>query len=170
MQKTRVLSFCGIAIALGVILSRFLSINTPIVQISFSFVPIIIVAEVLGWKYSTIVAGLIDLIGALLFPFGTYFFGFTISAVLSGFIYGICLYHKSEWSSKKLLLMTLIACLTIDFLVHAILNTIWLRIMYNKYFDLLLPIRYLKQLLILPFQIFMAIICDRMIKDKIRLK
>jgi len=111
MNKTRIISFCGIAIALGVILSRFLSINTPIVQISFSFVPIIIVAEVLGWKYSTIVAASIDLIGALLFPFGTYFFGFTVSAALSGFIYGICLYHKTEWSSKKLLIMTLLMIL-----------------------------------------------------------
>ncbi len=170
MQKTRIISFCGIAIALGVILSRFLSINTAIVQISFSFIPVIIVAEVLGWKYSTIVSALIDLVGALLFPFGTYFFGFTISAALSGFIYGVFLYHKEEWTSKKLLVMTLISCLIIDFFVHAILNTIWLRIMYNKYFDLLLPIRYLKQLLILPFQIFTVITCDRMIKDRIKIK
>ena len=39
-----------------------------------------------------LVFGLTDYIGAHLFPFGEYFVGFTISAIIKGLIYGVFLY------------------------------------------------------------------------------
>ncbi len=83
MSKTKKIVLAGILLALLLVLSRFLSIKTPILVISFSFVPIMMSAILLGPKYSTLIAALGDLIGALLFPFGAYFPGYTLSQALT---------------------------------------------------------------------------------------
>ncbi len=75
----------ALLLAVLLILSRFLSVKTSLLVISFSFIPLMICAIYLGPKYATLIAALGDLIGALLFPFGTYFIGFTISAGLIRF-------------------------------------------------------------------------------------
>lgn len=82
ISKLKKIIFAAMLLAVLIILERFLSIKTPLLKISFGFIPIMIGAIYLGPKYSTLIAALGDLIGALLFPFGTYFVGFTISAGL----------------------------------------------------------------------------------------
>ena len=107
MSKLKKVILSGILLALLIVLNRFVSIKTPLLVISFSFVPIMMAAIWLGPKYSTLIAALGDFIGAILFPFGTYFPGFTVSAGLTGLIYGIFLYKKqeSEMTDKKLLVI-----------------------------------------------------------------
>ena len=82
ISKLKKIIFAAMLLAVLIVLSRFLSIKTSLLVISLSFIPIMIGAIYLGPKYSTLIAALGDLIGALLFPFGTYFVGFTISAAL----------------------------------------------------------------------------------------
>lgn len=113
------LSCTAILIALQVVLSRFLSIPTPIFKIGFSFVPVVIAARLYGVWGSAAVYGLGDLIGALLFPTGAYFPGFTASAVLSGIIYGIFLKGKSNLTR-----VTLAAGLN-QLLCSFLLNSLW---------------------------------------------
>lgn len=96
MSKTKKMILAALFITLSIILSRFLSIKTPLLAISFNFVPVILSAAWLGPKYTVIVTGISDLIGAILFPFGEYFVGFTVSAVLLGLIYGLILYKKDR--------------------------------------------------------------------------
>ena len=91
ISKMKKIILSALLLALTIVLSRFLSFNTSLLSIGFSFVPMILAAIWLGPKYAAIICGLADLIGALLFPFGTYFPGFTVSAGLSGLIYGIFL-------------------------------------------------------------------------------
>ena len=67
MNKIRKIILCALFLASNVVLSRILSIRTPIITIGFSFVPIMLAAIMLGWKYSIIVTTLGDIIGALLF-------------------------------------------------------------------------------------------------------
>ena len=96
MSKTKKMILAALFITLSIILSRFLSIKTPLLAISFNFVPVILSAMWLGPKYTVVVTGISDLIGAILFPFGEYFVGFTLSAVLLGLIYGFILYKKDR--------------------------------------------------------------------------
>lgn len=83
IPKIKKIILSAMMIAIYLILDRFISIKTPILKISFIFIPIIISAIYLGPIYTGIIAGIGDLIGALLFPFGTYILGFTISAILT---------------------------------------------------------------------------------------
>ena len=91
MNKSKRILLCALFIASCVVLGRILSIRTPIITVGFSFVPIMLGAIILGPKYSTMIAVISDIIGALLFPTGSYFFGFTITAFFTGFIYGMIL-------------------------------------------------------------------------------
>ena len=86
----------GLLLAAEVILSRFLSIATPIVKIGFAFVPVVVTAILYGPVWSAVVAGAGDFIGAILFPIGPFFPGYTISAAISGAIFGIILYNKKR--------------------------------------------------------------------------
>lgn len=154
ISKTKKMILSALMITLSIVLTRFLSIKTPFLAISFSFVPIMLAAIWLGPKHTCIIAGIADLIGAILFPFGEFFIGFTISSILSGLIYGLILYKKDEELSKKSLIIRLIiSSLAVTILINTGLNTLWLVIMYDKAFIALLMARILKELIMVPIQV-----------------
>ena len=75
MSKTKKMILSALFIALGIVLSRFLGFRVVNLSFSFGFVPLMLSAIWLGPKYSTLIGGLVDLIGALLFPVASYFVG-----------------------------------------------------------------------------------------------
>ena len=80
--------------AAQVVLSRFLSIQLWNLKFGFSFVPVMLAAYLYGPVGAVCVYGLGDLIGALVFPQGTFFPGFTLTAVISGLVWGFLLYRE----------------------------------------------------------------------------
>ena len=106
MSKNKKIILSALLLALLIILSRFLSIKTPIMKISFAFVPTMLCAIWLGPKYTVLINVLGDIIGATLFPTGPYFVGYTISTAVAGFIYGMILYKKdnNSYTDKQFLI------------------------------------------------------------------
>ena len=92
--STRVLTTLALLTALEIVLSRFLSINAWNTKIGFSFVPIVAAAILYGPAAAGIVGALGDFIGAILFPIGAYFPGFTLTAFLTGCVFGLFLHRK----------------------------------------------------------------------------
>ena len=132
-------------IKLQIILTRYCSIQTPIVRISLGFVPVVIIAMLYGPVSCGIANGLADIIGVMLFPTGAFFPGFTLNAILAGVIYGIFLYNKpATWSR------VLCALAVISIVVNLGLGTYWLSIMMGKGFIALLPARIFKEIVIIP--------------------
>lgn len=151
MKKIRKIIISALLLAAAIVINRFLSINTSILSIGFTFVPLMLAGIILGWKYSLTIAGLADLIGALLFPFGTYFVGYTISSVLTGLVYGLLMYQKSVFIvNKKFLIKTLIAILIVCIVINGGLNTMWLLMTSSKATIAILPTRIIKQLIMIP--------------------
>ena len=154
MSKIKRIVISGLLLALLIVLSRFVSIKTQILVISFSFIPIIMSAIWLGPKYSTLIAMLGDLIGALLFPFGTYFIGYTISQALTGFVYGMFLYKKGEeLSTKELLIRLTISSLIVLILINVFLTSLWIHIQYGKAYILIMTGRIVAQICMFPIQL-----------------
>lgn len=154
ISKTKKMILSALMITLSIVLSRFLSIKTPLLAISFSFVPTMLSAIWLGPKYTCLIAGIADLIGAILFPFGEFFIGFTVSSVLAGLIYGLILYKKDgELSKKSLLIRLIISSLAVALIINTGLNTLWLVIMYDKAFIALLMTRIVKEVIMVPIQV-----------------
>ena len=128
-----------------IILTRFLSFQTPIVRIGFGFLPGALSAIMFGPVIGGITGMLSDIIGMALFPKGAYFPGFTFSALMSGVIYGIFLYKK-----PKSILRIFMAILTITIFVDLGLNTLWLSMITGKAVLVLFPPRLIKSLITLP--------------------
>lgn len=163
MSKLKKVILSGILLSLLIVLNRFISIKTPLLIISFSFVPIMMAAIWLGPKYSTLIAALGDLIGAILFPFGTYFPGFTVSAGLVGLIYGIFLYRKSEEvSSKKFLVKLIISNLLVLGVVEIFVVSIWLNILYGKAYLVVVSSRVLAQAIMFPIRIITIFFLEKL--------
>lgn len=125
--------------ALQVVLSRFLSIETPFVKIGTGFVPVMLAGSMFGPIGGLIVGGVSDLVGAILFPFGAYFPGFTITAAFSGLVYGLML------GGKPSLPRILIAYLITTVVVTLGFNTLFTAILYIKGTDPL-HVKYLASL------------------------
>lgn len=143
--NTERLIITAIMIAMVVILTRFVGITTPLIRISFGYLPIVIVAIHYGPVWAGIAYTIADLIGSFLFPSGTFFPGFTLSACLTGVIYGLILY-RHEVNLKN----TLIAVALVELGINLLLNTFWLTIMLGKGYMALLPARLIKDLICIP--------------------
>lgn len=151
MKKIKKIIISALLLAAAIVINRFLSVNTSIVSIGFTFVPLMLAGIILGFKYSLVIASLTDLIGALLFPFGSYFVGYTISSALTGLVYGLLLYRKDEFVvDKKFIIHLIIAILIVCIFINGGLNTLWLVITSKKAFLAILPTRVIKQLLMIP--------------------
>ena len=133
-------------IALEIVLSRFLSINAWNTKIGFNFVPIVVAAVIFGPVEAAIVAGLGDFLGAILFPIGAYFPGFTFTAAFTGMVFGLFLHKKSD--GKNVLFSVLINQL----LGSLLLNTLWISILYGSPFGPLLATRLVQVAILAPVQ------------------
>jgi len=151
MQKfkfnTRNIVYLAVLIALEIVLNRFLSINTPVVKIGFSFVPIAIAGMLFGPIPAAIVAALADLLGAILFPTGTIFLGITLTAFLKGISWGLFLYKKQS------VLNIVLAVLVDQIVLSYFLNSFWLSILMGAPYASLLATRIVQTAILIPVEL-----------------
>lgn len=155
-MKTNVkkLIIVSMLIALEVLLSRFMSIATPIVKVGFGFVPIAICAMMYGPIWAAGAGTMADIIGATLFPIGAYFPGFTLSAALTGLVFGLFLYKKEDnWNKGKTVLRITTAVSINCIGISLCLSTFWLTIITESPFFALLPTRILQNVVMIPIQL-----------------
>lgn len=145
--KIRDVMFVGLFISLEIILTRFLSIPFTIVRISFGFIPIAICAILFGPVMAGVAAAIADVLGMLIFPKGAYFPGFTLSAFISGFLYGLILYKK-----KITIVRTFFAMLIVTVVCSFVLNTIWLIFLTGNGAYAILTVRLITYSIFLPVQ------------------
>ena len=134
--SVRTLVILAALVALNVVLTRFLSIQAWNVRVGFSFLTIVAAAVFYGPVEAACVGALGDLVGAVLFPSGPYFPGFTLTAALTGLVYGFFL---SKDRVKPL--RTVAAVAIVQFLLGMLLNSFWISLLYGKGFLALLPTR-----------------------------
>lgn len=136
----------GLLMALQLVISRF-SIGNNFIKFSFTFLIVALLAKWFGPWWGMMTAAVVDVVGTLMTG-GPYFVGFTLSAILGSLIFALFLYRqKATWVRITL------AAITIAVVVNALLNTLWVTIMYQTPFWSLLPLRVLKQLIVTPIQI-----------------
>lgn len=166
MRKNKKIILSAILLALLIILSRFLSIKTPIIKISFAFVPTMLCAIWLGPKWTVLVNVLGDIIGATLFPSGPYFIGYTISTAVSGFIYGTLLYKKEpdSYTNKQFIIRVIISVILVTIIVNMGLNTLWTSITSGKAFMVLFLTRVVKQLIMVPIHIILILFIEKILR------
>lgn len=155
----------SLLIATEIVLSRFLSISTPIAKIGFAFIPLSVIGMLYGPLYGGIAGALCDFIGAILFPIGAYFPGYTLTAFLSGATYGLFLQKDGAKSIARITA----ACLIINLVYHLGINTYWTTLFTGKGYLALLPTRIFSNVVLIPMEIIVIRIAydfvKRFIKD-----
>lgn len=166
MSKIKKIILTAILLTMQIILSRFLSIKTHILKISFAFVPTMLCATWLGFKWTILLNVLGDLIGATLFPTGPYFIGYTISTAIAGLIYGLLLYKKNADSikEKEYILRVVISVVLVSVIVNMGLNTLWTSITAGKAFKVLFMTRIAKQLVMIPIHIAVILFVEKILR------
>ena len=166
MSRNKKIIITAILLAMEISLSRFLSIETPIVKISLAFIPTILCAIWLGAKWTILLNVLGDIIGATLFPTGPYFVGYTISTAISGLIYGLLLYKKQSdtFTDKQFVLRLILAVVLVTVIVNMGLNTLWVSITAGKAFIVLLGTRFVKELIMVPIHIVVILFIEKLLR------
>jgi len=138
----------GMFAGLSIVVGRLLTIMpVPTIKISFTFLPNEYIYYLFGPTVGGIFGGILDILNLIVTPTGSYFFGFTLSGILTGVLFGLILYRKPV-SLLRIFIATLLRVLIIDLLM----NTFWLTVMYGYDFMALLPMRALKNFIMLPIE------------------
>ena len=150
LKKVRVLCCLSMLIALGIVLDFTSGIYiTPEIKITFSFLAIAVAGSLLGPVPAMICGALIDILMYLIKPAGAFFPGYTLSAILSGLIFGILLFKAD---GKKILFLAPLSKLLVNLLINILLNTCWLKIFTGKAYTVLLGARIIKNLAAWPVE------------------
>lgn len=128
MSMTHRLVLMAMFAAVQIVLSRFLSINLWNLKIGFSFIPVVLAGILLGPVSAGLVGLVSDVIGATLFPIGTFFPGFSLTSFITAFGYGFFLYKNQ--SMKNIVAATLFS----EIVGTIFLNTLWISMLYGTPF------------------------------------
>ncbi len=160
-KRITILTCVALLIALDIVLTRFLAINTQFLRISLGMIPVALAGVAFGAVWGGICGAVGDFLGMLLFPSGAYFPGFTLTAALTGIIYGLFLYRRNDrYKVRNTLLASFIVCIGCNLL----LDTLWLNIMYGSGFLAILPARIVKCVLNIPiYSVLIIILWDKVL-------
>lgn len=149
-QRLKTLTLCAVLIAVQVVLSRFCSINAWNLKIGLGFVPVVIAAALFGPRCGALVGAMSDFLGAVLFPIGPYFPGFTISLGITGVAFGLAVHKKAN--AVKIVLASLFDQLVLSLL----LNSYWISVLYGSPYWGVLGSRIVQCAVTLPLEILVT--------------
>lgn len=147
IKTVRCITLIAMFGAISIVLGYLTIMPVDTIKITFTFLPNEFVYYLFGPVVGVIYGAALDILTWFIRPTGPFFYGFTVSAVLTGLLYGSILYKKPI-SVKRILVANLIHLCTINLL----LNTFWLTQLYGYSFMALLPMRALKAAIMFPVE------------------
>lgn len=139
LKNVRCITLTAMMAALSIVLGYLTVMPNPNIKIGFSFLPNNFVYYLFGPVVGAIYGAMVDILTFIIKPTGTFFPGLTLSAILTGLLYGIALYKKPV-SLMRIILTNLVYMLTIE----VPLNTYWLSVLNGSHYFTLLKMRALK--------------------------
>ncbi|MDR0199575.1 MAG: folate family ECF transporter S component [Streptococcaceae bacterium] len=122
--------------ALEIVLGRVTSIGTNLWQVSLSFVAAAMIGAVGGIAWSAIAAGVVDVVGTLVFSHYGYNWQFTLSAMVIGAVYGAFFYgiklHVGRLLDWAYVLLSIIVVMGLD---TVFFNSLWVSLLYGMKFE-----------------------------------
>ncbi len=145
LKKVRTITTAAMFMAVAVVLGYFTIEAGPYLKIGFVSVVNQFVYFMFGPVVGGFYGGVLDLIKYVIKPTGAFFPGFTLNAILAGIIYGTFLYQRP---------LTFKRTLAVHFIVimvcNVFLNTVWLSMMSGKGILVLIPMRFVKNIIMWP--------------------
>ncbi len=151
--NTKELVYMSTLISLHILFTELISIRLPMVEIGFGFIPLAVIGILFGGLYTGMAMAISDGVGSMLFPpVGGWFYGFTISDIITGLLYGNFLYKIGSDGKKQQLIKIAMLVLIVNLGINLTMNTYWLTILLSKGMLVLLPARVIKTIMIIPIQ------------------
>ncbi len=167
MKSTKVIVLMGLFIALNVVFTRVtVYYFAPYSRITLQFLSTSFVSGILGPILGGINAAISDIVGFFLFPApvpAPFFPGFTLSALLSGLIYGVFLFKK-----PKTLVRITLSVLVVSIFIDLGINTLWLYLLYREAWIPFFAARLIKTAFMIPVQIILMQLMFKYIGSKIK--
>ncbi|GMA69798.1 folate ECF transporter [Leuconostoc litchii] len=150
---TRQFVVLALLMALHMVLSR-LTVGTNVLQVSFAFVTMSLIAKWYGPLWAMLIAAVLDIVGVTIINPGAFFIGFTLTAVVSALIYSVA-YFKHDFNSW---VRVMVAVGLVSLVTNIGLNSIWLVLMYHTAHDwssflMFITPRVIKNVIMFPIQV-----------------
>lgn len=124
-QTTVTLSTVAILTAMLVVISMFCTIKTDAVNITLTFIPVVIAARLYGAPGAAAVAGLGDIIGWIFHPIAALYPPITITSMVVGIIFGLFLKNNIKFTR------ILISVIITQLIISTFVTPLWLSLLYN---------------------------------------
>jgi ECF transporter S component (folate family) len=147
IKNVRCIALLGMFGAISIVIGLFTLMPVETIKITFTFLPNEFIYYLFGPAIGAFFGAALDLLNFFIKPTGEYFFGFTLSGILTGLLYGFLLYNR-PLSLKRIIVANVLRVIFID----QLLNTYWLTVMYGYNFMAMLPMRAVKNLIMLPIE------------------
>lgn len=147
-KSVRSLAHAAFLCALAIVIEKFNIPLSPYLQISLSFFAVALCSMLTGPVLAVICGVVVDLIGAIGSPY-PFFFGYTLTAILTAVIYALFLYR-----GKITYLRVLWAEIVINFLINAFLGSFWRVFLYHGAFWVYFSLALVKNLVLLAPEAF----------------
>lgn len=160
--SVRDITLMAMLIAVEIVLSRFCSVQAWNVKIGFAFIAPVTAAILMGPVQATVVAGVADFLGAIMFPIGPYFPGFTFNSCLNGLVWGLFLSKKP--SIKK----AAVAVGINQFIIGLFLTTLWISLLYGSSYVSLLPVRLTQACILFGVQFLTIVVLEEVLFKRLK--
>ena len=148
-KNLRSLTYAAFLCALVIVIEKF---NIPLstsLQVSLSFFAVALCSMLTGPVLAVVCGLLVDLVGAIGSPY-PFFFGYTLTAILTAVIYALFLY-RGKISYTRVLLAEVI----INFFINAFMGTFWRVFLYQGSFAVYFAMAFVKNLVLLAPEAFL---------------
>ena len=156
LKNVKVLTTTAMLLAIATILGFFKIPLTNLIEIRFGNIPVAIGGALFGPAVGGILGAFADILGYLVKPTGAFFPGFTISAAVSGVIFGVVLHAGN---GRVTVLRIFLAELLYTVIVGMCLNSLNLSILYGTPFLATFSARLLKEIVMLPINTLILSVC-----------
>ena len=160
LRRTQTIALSGVLLAVQMALSSYGSVHlSQSLRISLGHLALAPTAMLFGPVVAAAQAALSDILSFLIRPSGPYFPGFTLSALLSGLIYGMALY-KTGCKLWQIILSRA----AIILLLNILLNSALLVMLYGPAQWAAMPARALKSCLQFPVDCLLLVVVLRIVQ------
>lgn len=146
--KVTVLAVTAVLISLQIVLSSFFIPVGENLRIYFSFITTAVASLIGGPIIGLCYGFVVDNLGFIIHPLGTYFPGYTISAMAAAFVYGLFFYRQ-----KITIVRIFLAKFTCNLFINVFLGSVWSAMLMGKGYYYYFAKSIVKNLFMLPIEV-----------------
>ena len=151
-RSLKTMVICALCMAMSIILGYFYIPITESLSIRFTYLATSTVGLVAGPVAALIYGAAVDLLDFMMHPGFTFFFGYTLSAMVGAFFYAIFYYRQ------KITVLRIVLCrLCVNLIVNVGMGAYWSNILYGKGFIYRVTTSFFKNIIMLPIEVIITV-------------